>query len=197
VIPEERDPGWRPAWRIVVGRLPPFFFIRSFRRRRARDGLTAFRAMFIGVVAPLPLYVILLAFDRPWNDGSVPARMVVGLTVLGVLALVFVERARRKPLEIESEERLAESFRSRTFAGLGFAEMPVLLAFVAVLASGNVWPYGIGLSFSLIGLWLIAPGARELARRQGEITARGSSISLVAVLQHPGGDAPGAQAGTE
>jgi hypothetical protein len=197
VTPDDGDPGWRPAWHIVVGRIPPFFFIPSYRHRRAPEALTAFRATFIGVVAPLPLYVVLLAFDRPWNDGTVPTRVAVGLTILGLLSLAFVERARRRPLEIEGPDRLAESFRSRTFAGLGFAEMPVLLAFVAVLTSGNVWPYAIGLSFSLVGLWLIAPGARELARRQEEITFRGSPLSLVAALKQPRGNAPGAQDGTE
>jgi hypothetical protein len=197
VSEEETDPGWRPAWHIVVGRLPPFFFIPSYRHRRAQDGLTAFRAIFIGVVLPLPLYVLLLAFDRPWNDGSVPSRMVIGLTILGMLSLVFVERARRGLLEIEDPERLAESFRSRSFAGLGFAEMPVLLAFVAVLTSGNVWPYSIGLAFSLLGLWLIAPRIRELTRRQEEIASRGSPLSLVSALKQPRGNAPGAQAGLE
>ncbi|MDP9295089.1 MAG: hypothetical protein M3O88_00135 [Actinomycetota bacterium] len=195
--PEETDPGWGPAVRLVALRITPLFLIPVFRRRRATDGLVAFRTVFLGLVAALPLYVILLAFDRTWNDGSVPPRVLVALVTLGIGSLVLVERSRSTPLDIESPERLAESFRSRTFAGIGFAEAPALLAFVAVLVSGNLWPYMIGLGFSLVGFWLIAPGARELARRQKEIASRSSPLSLVAALRFPGGDAPGAQAGTE
>jgi hypothetical protein len=197
VTPDSSDPGWWPAIRLVAFTILPFFLIPSFRRRRTADGLIALRTVFLGLVAALPLYLILLGFDRPWNDGSVPTRVVVGLTVLGVISLVLVERARQKPLEIESPERLAESFRSHTFAGVGFGEAPALLAFAAVLTTGNVWPYMIGLGSSLLGLWLIAPGIRELARRQKQIASRGSSLSLVAALRFPASDVPGPQAGTE
>lgn len=195
--PKSTDPGWWPAVRLVAFRTPPLLLIPAFRRRRATDGLIGFRTAFIGLVLALPLYLILLAFDRTWNDGSVPIRVVVALAVLGIASLVLVERSRSTPLDIENPERLAESFRSRTFAGIGFAEAPALLAFVAVLASGSVWPYLVGLGFSLLGLWLIAPGARELARRQEEITSRGSPLSLVGALRFPGDNAPGPQAGTE
>jgi hypothetical protein len=197
VKPESGDPGWWRAVRLVAFRATPLVFIPTFRRRRASDGLIAFRTAFIGSIAALPLYVILLAFDRPWNDGSVPSQVVRARVARGLGSIVLVERARNSPLDIESPGRLAESFRSRTFAGIGFAEAPALLAFVAVLASGNLWPYMIGLGFSLVGLWLIAPGARELTLRQEEIASRGSPLSLVAALRFPGGGAPGPQAGTE
>jgi hypothetical protein len=197
VTADPSDPGWWPAIRLVALTATPLFFIPAFRRQRAADGLTAFRTLFLGSVVALPLYVILLAFDRPWNDGSVASQVVVALVALGIGSLALVERARYGRLDVESPERLAESFRSRTFAGIGFAEAPALLAFVAVLASGNLWPYTIGLAFSLVGLWLIAPGARELTRRQQEIASRGSPFSLVAALRSPGSDALGRQAGTE
>jgi len=47
---------------------------------------------------------------------------------------------------------------------------------------GSLWIYLVGLAFGLVGLWMIAPTRSDIERRQREITAAGSPLSLLDAL---------------
>jgi hypothetical protein len=70
--------------------------------------------------------------------------------------------------------------------------MPALTALAGVLLVGSLWIYLLGFNFSLGGLVWIAPTRGDLERRQAEITASGSPLSLLdALLTTPFGKQPG------
>jgi hypothetical protein len=46
-----------------------------------------------------------------------------------------------------------------------------------------IWPYLVGLVFTVIGLTISAPTRGTLSRRQQQITAQGSALSLVDALK--------------
>jgi hypothetical protein len=64
------------------------------------------------------------------------------------------------------------------FIGVGVAEAAALWGFAGVFLGGSLWIYLVGLAFGLVGLWMIAPARSDIERRQREITAAGSPLSL-------------------
>src|SRR5207253_1734314 len=86
---------------------------------------------------------------------------------------------RARPLHVSSLRKIAASYRALTFMGIGSAEAPALAAFVGVFVMGAYWIYLVGLPISLTSLLLAGPKSREIARRQEQIDAQGSSLSLV------------------
>jgi hypothetical protein len=68
------------------------------------------------------------------------------------------------------------------FIGLGAAADAALLGLGGVFLGGSLWIYLVGLAFGLVGLWMIAPTRSDIERRQREITAAGSPLSLLDAL---------------
>jgi hypothetical protein len=68
------------------------------------------------------------------------------------------------------------------FIGVGVASAAALWGFVGVFLGGSLWIYLVGLAFGLVGLGMIAPARRDIERRQREITAAGSPLSLLDAL---------------
>lgn len=149
------------------------------------DGLTGLRSIFVGLVSALFLFLVVLSFIAPWN-GRGGAGWVLGLVLLlGAIGLARVRAARNRPLKIESRDKLVNSYRAIFFIGVAFAEMPALVAFVGVLFADKLWLYLVGLTFALLGLALIAPTRADIERRQQQIAAQGSSLSLLEALMAP------------
>lgn len=73
---------------------------------------------------------------------------------------------------------LAESYRSNLLLGIALNQAPLLLSFLLCFITDELWPYLLDLPFYLIGMALIAPGRRNLNRRQKQISAQGSALSL-------------------
>jgi hypothetical protein len=151
--------------------------MRLRARRAETNGLILLRSVFLGLVAPLLLFIVALSFIGPWDGGDegwVPWAVVV----LGIASLAYVARIRRRPLPTTSPEALARSYRALFFIGVGVAEAAPLWGFAGVFLGGSAWIYLLGLAFGLVGLWMIAPTRRDIERRQREITAAGSPLSL-------------------
>jgi hypothetical protein len=151
--------------------------MRLRARRAETNGLIPLRSVFLGLVAPLLLFIVALSFIGPWDGGDegwVPWAVVV----LGIASLAYVARIRRRPLPTTSPEALARSCRALFFIGVGVAETAPLWGFAGVFLGGSAWIYLLGLAFGLVGLWMIAPTRRDIERRQREITAAGSPLSL-------------------
>jgi hypothetical protein len=68
------------------------------------------------------------------------------------------------------------------FIGVGVAEGAAMWGFVGVFLGGSLWICLIGLAFGLVGMWMIAPTRSDIERRQREITAAGSGLSLLYAL---------------
>ncbi|HEV8621350.1 MAG TPA: hypothetical protein VGR33_00445, partial [Actinomycetota bacterium] len=62
------------------------------------------------------------------------------------------------------------------------ANSAALFGFVGVFIGGSFWLYLLGLAFALPGLALIAPTRADIERRQRQIEAQGSSLSLLDAL---------------
>jgi hypothetical protein len=179
------DPGWAPAVRglgfggISIG---PVKMLRG--GASPQDGLTALRIMFISILVIPFLYLFALAFIVPW-DGGDESWVPWVVTAVGAYAVAFVLWVRRRPLDLTSPERLARSYRANVFIRIGLAEAAVLAGLVGVFVTGSLWIYLVGIAFGLVGLSLAAPSVRDTQRRQEEIAAMGSALSLVEVLTSP------------
>ncbi|HYU93960.1 MAG TPA: hypothetical protein VEN95_10855 [Actinomycetota bacterium] len=178
-----KDPGWRPSLRglrwypiPIVGEV---INIRAWRKER--NGLIVLRSVFLGLLVTLFLFLVPLSFVAPWDGGDegwVPWVVVL----IGIASLAQVARIRRRPLSTTSPEALAHWYRALFFIGVGAAVGAALWGFAGVFLGGSLWIYLLGLPFGLLGLWMIAPTRSDIERRQREITAAGSALSLTDAL---------------
>jgi hypothetical protein len=90
-----------------------------------------------------------------------------------------------RPLDATSPPKLAASYNANFFLGFALNEMPLLIAFAICFMLNERWPFVLALPFHLLGMALIAPGPRNLERRQQEIRKQGSSYSLGRALKDP------------
>ena len=154
------------------------------------DPLMTLRLVFVAfpIALLLILYVLqVLTSDAP--NGHTPAWVGWALVACGLAALVGVSWARARPLPVSDQAALAASYRSNLFLGVAFAEFPALVGFAIVILTAELWPYLEGLAFALVGFALIAPIPGNIERRQQQITAQGSPLSLTEALRTtpPGG----------
>jgi hypothetical protein len=178
-----QDPGWRPSLRGFPWYLIPFFgeMMRARGWRRERNGLIVLRSRFLGVLVPLFLFLWAMRFIAPWDGGD--ERWVPwAVAALGVYSLVAIAWIRRRPLVTGSPEALAGSYRASFLIGVGLADSAALFGFAGVFIGGSLWIYLLGLAFGLVGFLMIAPTRLDIERRQREITAAGSPLSLLDVL---------------
>jgi O-antigen/teichoic acid export membrane protein len=183
----QEDPGWWPSLRGLWWYALPIVgsVMRVRARRRETNGLIVLRSVFLGLIVPLLLFVVMLSFIEPWDGGDegwVPWVVVV----IGIASLAGLAGIRRRPLPTTSPEALARLYRAWFFIGVGVASAAALWGFVGVFLGGSLWIYLVGLAFGLIGLWMIAPTRSDIERRQREITAAGSPLSLLdAIISVP------------
>jgi hypothetical protein len=144
--------------------------------------LVALRAIYVALLASLPLFLFALSFIVPW-DGSSAQDWFAGLVaILGAAAIGLVQLARHRPLSLESPKQLAASYRAPFFIAVSYAQSAALLGFVGAFLTDSLWVYVLGMGFGLLGLALLAPTRADIERRQRQIEARGSSLSLLEAL---------------
>lgn len=176
------DPGWRPAFKqLVVGHF-------SWRKATEGDGVLTIRALFLWLLmAPLLILYVMTLIDGPVGAPDVALGSVaVALGFAGIAAAYWT--ANRK-LETRSAAALAESYRKLFFLGFALNEIPLLVSFALCFVENGLWPYLIALPFFLIGMALIAPSRRNFERRQAQIHAQGSVLSLGRALSSLPGQA--------
>jgi hypothetical protein len=139
------------------------------------------------------LFILVLSFIEPF-DGGDEGWVPWLIAIIGILSVAWIARIRQRPLSTASPEALAGSYRARSFIQIGIAEAAALWGFAGVFLTQSLWVYLLGLAFGLYGLWLTAPTRSSIERRQREITAAGSSLSLLdALIETPSpGQAGGA-----
>jgi hypothetical protein len=179
----QEDPGWWPSlrglWRLWI--LLFSYVIRVGAMRREKNELVVLRSVFLGLVAALLLLLVPLSFIAPW-DGGDEGLIPWAVVVIGIASLAYLARIRRRPLLTTSPEALARYYRALLFIGMGVGSAAALWGFVGVFEGGSAWIYLVGLAFGVVGLWMIAPTRGDIERRQREITAAGSPLSLLDAL---------------
>ena len=170
-----------PSLQGLWWHLIPIVGLMKARRRTEANGLVALRTMFVGMVVSLLLFLLALSFLGPWEGGD--ERWVPWtVAALGVYTLAAMAWVRRRPLVTGSPEALAGSYRARFFIGVGLAQSAALFGLAGVFIGGSPWTYLVGLPFALVGLWAIAPTRLDIERKEQEITAAGSPLSLLDAL---------------
>jgi hypothetical protein len=182
-VTTQEDPGWWPSVRDLrwypIPIVSELMTVRGWRRET--NGLVVLRSLFLGLLVSLFLLLVPVSFVAPWDGGDerwVPWAVVV----IGIVSLAFVAWNRRRPLPTTSLEALARSYRALFFIGVGVTGSAALWGFVGVFEGGSLWIYLVGLAFGLVGLSMIAPTRSDIERRQREITAAGSPLSLLDAL---------------
>ena len=132
----------------------------------------------------------LLAFGRVVRASELDgdawywAIVVVVLGVGSYFGCRLIER--HKPLDCGTDGSLLESYRSRIFLRIAFAEVPALLAFFFAFAFGPGWLYYVGMVISLVLLARAAPTQRALQADQRDLDATGCGRSLPDLLNQLG-----------
>jgi hypothetical protein len=179
----QEDPGWWPSLRGLWWYLIPILgeVMRARWWRKETNGLIAIRGRFLGFLVSLFLFVFAMSFIAPWDGGD--ERWVPwAVAALGVYSLAAMVWIRRRPLVTGSPEALAGSYRARFFIGAGLAQSAALFGLAGVFIGGSLWIYLVGLAFGLVAFWMMAPTRLDIERRQREITAAGSPLSLLDAL---------------
>ena len=149
--------------------------------RRETNLLVGLRSMFLRILISLFLFLWAFSYVAPW-DGGDEKWVPWAIAATGVYALVAMAWVRRRPLVTGSPEALAGSYRASFYMGLGLAQSPAPFGLAGVFIGDSLWIYLVGLAFTLVALWMIAPTRQDIERRQREITAAGSPLSLLDAL---------------
>jgi hypothetical protein len=125
---EGADPGWRPAFSQATRALVRFGV--KTRAERVPDASTATRVIFLGVVYALFMFLLVLVFIEPTNGVGVGrAPYLIGLVDVASMSSIWWVLGR--PFSTTDAKSLAGSWRTRSFIGLGSAEVVALIAFAA------------------------------------------------------------------
>jgi hypothetical protein len=126
----------------------------------------------------IPLYIITDDASGPIDPQWLPW-FVVGLGLVDLMGVIWV---RNRRLDAFSQRRLAGSYVGAFFIGVGLAQSAQLFGFVGVFIGSKFWIYPLGMAFGVVGLALLTPTEADIRRRQGQIAAQGSTLSLGAAL---------------
>ncbi|HEX2296341.1 MAG TPA: hypothetical protein VHN37_13660 [Actinomycetota bacterium] len=182
MVDPHQDPGWLPALKLV---LPA-----AARRAGGVDGVTTIRTLFLALTgaAFMILFVMTYVFEDVGSPDPFLAAVVVALGLAGMAGAAWT---RRRPLEGNDESEVAGAYRTLFFLGFALVEVPLLLGFTLSYVQGELWPYLTELPLFVAGMTLIAPGRHNLDKRDEELRARGSVISLRHALNAPISRVPG------
>lgn len=165
------DPGWLPAIKGVgVGGL------RGTKGAEI-DGVVVIRLLFLSLLMAALLILFVLTFIIEAIGVPDPALASV-VVVLGIAGVILAAWTANRKLDISSASALADSYRTNFFLGFALNEAPLLMSFVFCFLREELWPYLLALPLYLIGMALIAPGRRNLERRQAQLHGQGSTLSL-------------------
>lgn len=140
-------------------------------------------AAFCVAVVSIGIVVLILHSEGGLNRTGVSVEVVAaGVTLIGVVSLVG-GRVWVPQLDGSDRGRLVQSFASRFFARMAWAEAPALFAFGGFLVlGGEPWVYLIGLTASVAGFALAAPTRASLRRDQERLDTSGRTLNLLESL---------------
>lgn len=175
------DPGWSIG--VLFRALVPVWGARQLARET--NGLRALRSLYSALVlAPLILLGV-LAMLGPSQEVYPPGVVALGVAIVGVQSLLSRRFWSQRPLPTDSGSELLERYRALFFLQFAMADSPILAGFVGFFLGGRLWIYLLGFAFGLIGLLQMAPTRRNIQRRQAQLQATGSTLSLGRLLALP------------
>jgi hypothetical protein len=176
---DDADPGWPRLPNLLLLFVPQ---IGIRRVMQSGDALLGLRAVMLSFTLAIVAFGIVLGFlDLP--NGPVQPWVIVlaGIALVSTVGDRLVER----PLDTTSEASLAQTYRSRFFLRIAFAEAVALFGFVFSFIGGPRWIYYPAAVFTLVVFWTrIAPTRGALAREQSQLRAFGCRWSLVTALRN-------------
>lgn len=176
----DEDPGWHLSWRTIAVLIP---YSHVFYVRRARDDpLVNLRKVWLSFPGSLVMFGLVLPFVLPLRGDSTAVLWVLGIGVLTLAYFAVTVRIER-PLQCDSDSKLATTYRARMFLRVAYAESTALFGFVAAFLTSSSWVYYVCVLFSLPGLLRAAPTKAALLRDQDELTGRGCDHSLIEALR--------------
>ena len=186
------DLSWKITPRALLFLVPGYITFSNRRASGPRRPLNSLRQITLAFSFSMILVGVVLIFVAHADDPSTMTPWLVIASVVTVASLAAIEVVSRRSLDCTDETTLIQSFNSRFFARLAFADVIALVAFVASLSTDRWWFYWIFFPFALFGLLSHAPTRGQVERDQEQLNADGCNLSLVRVLLR-GVAGPGAQ----
>jgi hypothetical protein len=141
------------------------------------SALARARLVFWTIVAFVVLLIV-LAFAIPTETRQGFDWLTAFVAVYGAAAAGVVRWVGRRPLRATDASALAKAYAGRVMLCAAIAETPVAIGFAGTLVAGVPWPALLGGAWGLAALSFVAPTDADLERRQQELTASGSTLSL-------------------
>ena len=141
-------------------------------------GALARARLVFWVIAVGVVLLVVLGFVMPGEAREGFGWLTLLVAVTGVTVAATDWWIRRRPLRGRDEPGLARAYVARVMLGVAVAEVPVAIGFAGTLVAGEPWAVLVGAGSSLAALSFVAPTSADVDRRQAELTATGSALSL-------------------
>jgi MFS family permease len=146
--------------------------------------LQSLRCVFLSLIVGLWLCgLVLLLIPEGHERQLLPTSL--GVAAFGVLSAAYVHLLASRPLAGADSAGVATKYVTIFFIQIGLAEAAALAGFVATFLAGSRVPYAVGLAFSMVGFFELAPSKRNIARRQEQLDAQGVPVNLLRALLGP------------
>jgi len=155
------------------------------RKAETVHGLIILRGVLLSFVVLLVLVggpIVLLGGSYPGSGELSEAAAAAAVSLVGLASLVLPSFLAR-PLNDESDARLARSYGKMLLRGVGLAQIIVFAGILAFVFTGARWMYLLAAAFTAIRFWQVAPTARNLQHEQARLEASNSPRSLIAALR--------------
>ncbi len=174
------DPGWRRSLVGLFILMPGISLVLAQRRAGRVDGLVLIRTLYLSFVSSLVaiagVVLVILGVTSETSEGAGAATVLVVL--VGVVSVLGSRLLGDRPLDCQSEQALAESYRKSFFLRIALAELVALVAFTASFVVEAGWLYLLGGAFSAVGFAWLAPTVGHLAHQQEDLRLGGCAHSL-------------------
>jgi len=177
--PSDDDPGWPSLGRILLMLVPGYL---QFKVGRQGDQLLTLRSVFVSFSTSLVVFAIVLHLLA--NPGPNHVLPWLWLVVLAAGMSIVSVAVTTKPLDCESDAKLAASYRSRLFLTIAFSQSVALFGFVFAFIGAQTWIYDVAAAFALFRFWTVEPPTpQRLRQHQAALTAAGCDRSLVGAIR--------------
>ncbi len=174
------DPGWRRSLVGLFILMPGISLVLAQRRAGRVDGLVLIRTLYLSFVSSLVaiagVVLVIPGVTSQTSEGAGAATVLVVL--VGLVSVIGSRLLGNRPLDCQSEQALAESYRKSFFLRIALAELVALVALAASFVVEAGWLYLLGGAFSAVGFAWLAPTVGHLARRQEDLRLGGCAHSL-------------------
>lgn len=181
-----QDPGWRAAvsWKLVFFSLFPAALTPRYGSIGTGPALVRVRMLWLSSILMMLHILWVTSFvvrgQEPLETPSWWWPLQLAYSALSI-GLAFWARSRE--LDTTDDASLRKTYIATFMLGYALSLSPALIGFVGVFIIGGMTPLLVGLVFFAAGFAINAPTRASIARRQDELQRRGSTRSLIQVLE--------------